>query len=307
MAKLRLNFMSEVLHRAVSLDVFLPADHMVLKDGLLPEKNRPYKTLYFLEGLMGNFSGPGDYSRLQGYAEDYNICVVVIGGENKWYQDSVLSGDNFMEMISRDVVNFTRRIFRLSHEREDTYIGGFSMGGHGAALIGLRYPEIFSKIICLSGAFHRDVFLESTEELTWDLQRRTEYQTLLGVKDMDEYPDSDNDYMKWAKRTAALDIRPEIFMCCGDKDDLLPIDEKFRQDMLNLGYGVAWRVYEGAGHSYYTCDLGVEDAFKWLRLENFVENYPYMTIQADIGVHNLNNWNTWYNLEKDASQGIKRT
>lgn len=301
MAKLMLNFMSEALRRPVSLDIFVPGDHMVLRDGPLPEANKPYKTLYFLEGLMGNHSGPGNYSRIQGFAEDYNLCVVVIGGENKWYQDSRYSGDCFTKMICQDVVNFTRRTLHLSQKREDTYIGGFSMGGHGAALLGLMHPEIFSKIVAISGAFHRDVFMEATEELTWDLQTKTNYQTLLGVEDMKDYPDSENDYMTWAKRTASLAIRPEIFMCCGDQDDLLPIDEKFRQDMLTLGYNITWKVYEGADHSYYTCDRGLEDSLQWMQLENFTENYPYMTIKADIGVHNLNNWHTWYNLEKEKA------
>lgn len=55
-------------------------------------------------------------------------------------------------MITQDIVNFTRRTFNLSDKREDTYIGGFSMGGYGALVVGLGHPEIFSKIIALSNA-----------------------------------------------------------------------------------------------------------------------------------------------------------
>lgn len=302
MAKMTLNFMSEALKRAVSMDVFVPGDHMVIPTKSLPAKNQPYKTLYFLEGLMGNHSGPGNYSKIQGFAEDYNICVAVIGGENKWYSNSDITGEFFTDFVSRDVVNFTRRVFHLSKKPEDTYIGGFSMGGHGAALVGFRHPEIFGKIIMLSGAFHKDAYLSSTEEVTWDLQTKRAYEAALGVKDIQEYIGSENDYEEAAKQTAAREDKPRLFMSCGTKDDLFGTDIAFRDELISLGYDVTWKEYEEAGHSYYTSDLGLEDALKWLELETFVENYPYMTIKADIGVHNLNNWSAWYNVEKASER-----
>lgn len=297
MAKLSLNFMSDTLRRAVPLDVFVPTDHMMLTTAPLPTANKPMKTLYYLEGLMGNHSGPGNYSRIQGFAEDYNLCVVVIGGENKWYSNSSLSGDRFIDYICKDVVNFTRKTFNLSTAREDTYIGGFSMGGHGAMLLGLSHPEIFGRIVSLSAALHHDVYLTATNPPTWDLTSKQEYETMLGVRDINDYPGTENDYTYYAELTARNPLKPQIFMCCGQLDSLHDLDATFRDHLRSLGYDVAWTDYEGVGHSYYASDLGIEDAFKWLGLENFVENYPYMTIKANCGVHNLAPWTTWYNYE----------
>ena len=57
------------------------------------------------------------------------------------------------EMAGRELVAFTRQMFPLSDQREDTFIGGLSMGGFGALRLGSYYHETFSRIFCLSGAF----------------------------------------------------------------------------------------------------------------------------------------------------------
>lgn len=48
--------------------------------------------------------------------------------------------DNYGDFIGRELVELTRKIFPLSHKREDTFIGGLSMGGYGAIPNGI---EIF--------------------------------------------------------------------------------------------------------------------------------------------------------------------
>ena len=122
MARFTTNFESEALKRPITIEAVLPADHMVLRTQPLPKKNMPYKTLYLLEGVTGNASGIFNYSKLMGLAEDYNLAVVCIGGENKWWSSMTAMNENFGDMVTRDVVNFTRRVFCLSDRREDTFI-----------------------------------------------------------------------------------------------------------------------------------------------------------------------------------------
>ena len=49
-------------------------------------------------------------------------------------------------------MEFTRRTFPLSSKREDTFIGGLSMGGFGAIVNGLKHPETFGAVCALSSA-----------------------------------------------------------------------------------------------------------------------------------------------------------
>lgn len=54
--------------------------------------------------------------------------------------------------VGKELVEVTRKLFPLSHRREDTYIAGISMGGYGALYNGMRYRHTFSKVAAISPA-----------------------------------------------------------------------------------------------------------------------------------------------------------
>ena len=70
-------------------------------------------------------------------------------GDNGFYNGHA-DGSHYGEFIGRELVTFSRKLFRLSERREDTFIGGLSMGGYGAILNALRNPETFGCVIALS-------------------------------------------------------------------------------------------------------------------------------------------------------------
>ena len=232
-----------------------------------------------------------------GLVEDYNLVVVTIGGENKWWGNSDITGDHFGDMIL-DVVNFTRRLLRLSDKREDTFIGGFSMGGYGAFVNGLRHPELFSKIISVNAALNKTSILESVNEPTWDLFLKRHYEAMFGYKDISEYEGSDNDYEALAEKVKAMgaEMMPDIFMACGNEDVLCAGNIAYRDFLKNLGYNVEWYDYP-ANHSWYSFDIGMEAAIKWLPLETFRDSFMYYGRDAYIDPRNFAHWNAWYNLE----------
>lgn len=299
MARFTTNFQSEALKRPVTVEIVLPSDHMVLKTLPMPEKNVPYKTLYLLEGLVGNASGPLNYSKLMGLAEDYNLAVVCIGGENKWWSSMTATNEDYGGMV-RDAVNFTRRAFRLSWRREDTFIGGFSMGGYGAFVNAFRYPELFGRIIGLDSAFQKVPIMTSVNEPTWDLYFRKHYEAMFNLKDIAEYENSDNDYEFLAGKLAKEGnySLPGVFMACGKEDSLYDGNAAYRELLRSLGYQVEWLEFAG-NHSWYSFDIGIEAAVKWLPLENFRENVFYYGSDAHIDGTNFAHWSTMYNVEAE--------
>lgn len=303
MARFTTNFESQVLKRPITIEIVLPADHMVLPELPLPEKNIPYKTLYLLEGITGNASGPFNYSKLMGLAEDYNLAVVVVGGENKWWSSCTAMNEDFGAMVTQDVVNFTRRSFNLSRKREDTYIGGFSMGGYGAFVNGFRHPELFSRIIALDSALNKPVFLSSVNEPSWDMFLRSHYEAMFNVSDISMYENSDNDYEYLAVQVAqhTPELMPKIFMACGREDGLISGNLELRDKLKELGYEVDWLDFDG-NHSWYSFDLGIEAAVKWLPLENFCDNVMYYGRWAHIDGTNFAYWSTMYNVEAEDSK-----
>ena len=149
MAHLTINFLTDALRRPITIEAILPTDKMAVQGFYVPEK-KPMKTMYVLEGLMSNHTGAVHYTNIQGLAEDNNLAVFIIGGENEWYANSAVGWAKYNDVVWNDLVKFTRASFNLSHDREDTFIAGFSMGGGGSLVVGLSHPEIFSRIMTFS-------------------------------------------------------------------------------------------------------------------------------------------------------------
>ena len=302
MAKMTINFTSEAVRYPITIDVVLPADHMVTTDSKLPEANKPYKTMYVLEGVMGNYSGPINYSQLMPLAEDYNFAVVTIGGANLWYSDNVASGQNYAAMV-QDVVAFTRRIFNLSRKKEDTFIAGFSMGGYGSLLLGLANPDIFGYIVSLDAALNKGGILEASEgDSVWDLFTATNYKAMFNIADVADYANSSNDYEYVAEQLARSGKElPKIFMASGNIDGLFEADKAFKDQLLGWGYDVTWFEFPGK-HNYTSFEIGMEKAVtEWLPLEdNFRGNhFIYFGPQASTQENNFpwKRWKAFYNVE----------
>ena len=161
MALIQANFMSRSLLRTVPIQVILPADKFSFSENL-PHEEKPFKTLYLLHGIFGNYTDWTANTRIQRWAEEKNLAVVMPSGDNSFYVDHPQSGSIYGSFIGEELVEITRKMFPLSRKREDTFIGGLSMGGYGAVRNGLKYYNTYSHIITLSGALH---ILETPDEL----------------------------------------------------------------------------------------------------------------------------------------------
>ena len=113
--------------------------------------NRPAKTLYLLHGYSGN-DADWEYN---GIAEDvaakYNLNVIMVNGGNEFYLDRPASGRQYCTFTGKEIVDFTRKAFGLSDRREDTLIGGLSMGSGGAMKIAVDRCEQYPQALIMSG------------------------------------------------------------------------------------------------------------------------------------------------------------
>ena len=128
MALIQADFFSKSLMRTVTINVIIPTDKAVFPGMAKPEK-KPLKTLYLLHGIFGNYTDWVTGTRLQSWAQDRGLCVVMPSGDNHFYVDNPESESYYGKFIGEDLVEFTRDTFQLSDKREDTFIGGLSMGG----------------------------------------------------------------------------------------------------------------------------------------------------------------------------------
>ena len=131
-----------------------------LADKNLPDflkLNNPYykrkaKTIILLHGYSGDCTDWLYNSAAADFSLKYNLNVVMPSGGLDFYLDKKATGHHYCEFIGEDLVNYLRDTFHIAMKKEDTFIGGLSMGGFGALHTGLMYPETFGGIMALSSA-----------------------------------------------------------------------------------------------------------------------------------------------------------
>lgn len=255
MALIQVNYLSKALFRTVPMNVILPVDRFDADtDRYLNGPERKYKTLYLLHGLLGNYIDWVSQTRIQKWAEEKNLAVVMPSGDNAFYFNSRTPWNDYGTFIGQELVEITRRMFPLSDKREDTFIAGLSMGGFGALRNGIVYSDTFSYVAGLSAAVH--IFEDTSEEANNGLfdnkeaASKTDKNPWVAVEDM----------------LAAGRSVPHIYMACGTQDDLMPANIAFRDYLESKGIKVTWDE-DDYGHDWDFWDSQIKKVLDWLPLE----------------------------------------
>lgn len=254
MAYLHMNFRSDCISRSVYPVVFLP-DLNGWRD-----VEPPYPTLYFLPGYSGGGLETAMFSNFALYSMRYGVAVVLADGENSFYTDDEQREALFSRYVGEELVEVTRSVLPLSRKREDTFIGGISMGGYGALINGLRFRDSFSKIAMLSPAlgFKR----EDDEPTPGSPVPKGELIAALGT--WKEYRHSYRDYAYAAERAAMeMEKMPDMFLACGRADGLIHPAKEFAAQMEKLGKPLVWHEAEG-GHDHTFWKKALSPMFRFL-------------------------------------------
>lgn len=222
MAFLKIDYFSKSLMRTVTVNAIIPVDKFKGK------AKKTFKTLYLLHGIYGNYTDWINGTRLQRWAEDHDLAVIMPSGENKFYVDNEKSLEFHSQFVGKELVDITRHLFPLSKKREDTFIGGLSMGGYGAIINGLKYYKTFGTIIGLSSALILDMLpLANDNKDTGYLYRKSYLENVFG--DLKKVQGSDKDYktliLKLKDKKADI---PRLYLACGSEDFLIEQNRDFK-------------------------------------------------------------------------------
>ncbi len=257
MALIQVNYLSKALFRTVPVNVILPSDKISFESGGYQMKpGQKFKTLVLLHGMLGNYTDWVTGTRIQRWAEDKNLAVIMPSGDNAFYVNSTIPNNNYEEFIGRELLQVMRNTFPLSDRREDTFIGGLSMGGYGAVRNGMKYAENYSRIIGLSSAlfkFESDsrgngVFGDSKTARESDMNYLVAYENLKRRVAAGEFP------------------MPEFYLACGTKDGLLGQTRSFRDLLSSEGVAVTYDE-EDRGHDWDFWDSQIKKVIDWLPLD----------------------------------------
>ena len=264
MAFVQVNFVSKCLMRTVTINAIIPVDKF--GPGAENAEQKPFKTLYLLHGILGNYTDWVNGTRIQAWAEAKNLAVIMPSGENRFYLDDAHSGELYGEFIGQELVEVTRKLFPLSTKREDTFIAGLSMGGYGAIRNGLKYAENFGCVAGLSAALVHYGWQDSDNSAPVFIFRRTYNEAIFG--DHDKVLGSDKDPKALLEKLQAENRPvPKMYMCCGTEDSLIGANRDLRDFLTEKGVDLTYA--EGPGrHDWEFWDTYIKKILDWLPLDD---------------------------------------
>jgi putative tributyrin esterase len=235
---------------------------------LLPEhkdiaqlQGEPLPTLYLLHGLSGDHADWLRRTRIEQFAAQYALAVVMPAANRSFYTD-MAHGAKYWTFVSEELPAVMETYFPLCKTREGRFAAGLSMGGYGAMKLGLARPERYAAIAALSAPM---MMQQTAEPADPDWMR--EMTSIFG--------DEETQYAKNADLTHLADAllpadAPRFYAACGTADFLFESNEAFMAKYQRK-FDIQYHTEPGASHTWDFWNAQIEKALEWLplkRLEN---------------------------------------
>lgn len=244
-------FPSDTLHTYVHVTVMLPKK---MKTPLeTPMKKEAYPVLYLLHGALDYGDSWIYRTDLSNLVDEKEIAVVLPSVGNSFYLDEP-EGMAYFTFLTEELLEYLEHIFPLSQKREETFIGGLSMGGYGSLYAALRKPERYGKVFSLSGAL--------------DIRRTSCFVSQCGASLPGQLRDrkalSGGAYDLFALlEKADPAVMPPVFLACGKEDFFMRDNLFFAQMMEKRGMPVTFHSADGE-HSWAFWRTWLNCAFDFL-------------------------------------------
>jgi len=235
---------SKILCTNVTFHMILPKKRLTVSES---EDWNPkaFPSLYLLHGAMEDGLTIIHNSNICALADMYDVAIILPSLNNSFFINKQ------HEFLVNELVPYTRKYFSLSQEREDTYIAGFSMGGYGAFYNGLKRPDLFSKIISISGSLDISlaaIFVRncgaSIPDCLVDKQMRKAYELEPMIRP---------------------DLSQQYYLSCGKNDFLTAANERFCNLLLRQGIDYTYAEREG-GHDWKLWSEELKAVFDWINI-----------------------------------------
>jgi len=261
-----------------------------------------YPVAYYLHGWSGNETNWVKAGRLDASMDTLvargmpEMIVVMPDGDDSWWTTAAglpdvpacvrtlpsYAGDpatfcvpwpHYDDYVAYDLVRWVDRTFRTKADRAHRGIAGLSMGGFGAFLLSLQYPELFSAAASHSGVLWPlewapdGVYarVAGTPDSVWTATRSgavwKSRQLVFGRDTTAWYA---RDPLRMLDRARARGVPlPALRADCGDADLYLPGNRAFRDGVIARGVPIAYEEHSGR-HDWNYWRTQVRGSLQWL-------------------------------------------
>ena len=140
--------MGKISGKKITFDIYLPENYR--------KKGVGYPVIYSLHGRGGFYENGGAFQPpiKKAIADGVLPPVIAVypdGTKNSWYADSKDRTILIETHIIREIIPWIDTNYNTKPSRGFRVIQGFSMGGYGASLLAVKFPELFSVCINYDG------------------------------------------------------------------------------------------------------------------------------------------------------------
>lgn len=247
---------SEALQTEVEIKIVNPDDGNVEKVLILLHGKKEKEEDHSITDKMINALG------LEEMCETHHLMVVIPSMKNCYY----ISTEEYdcVRFVSEELIDYINNMDPYASLAEKI-LGGVSMGGYGAALIGAN-TTVFNKIISISGSFIVDDILIGNPEV-WGGRKPSKEGTkntfLSYFLPLHELQDSEKKNAGYA--VSLLNGKgnaPFFILSCGTQDWLYPRNIAFIQGLKESGIDHEFISIEDGNHDYKCFREGLWRAFE---------------------------------------------
>jgi S-formylglutathione hydrolase FrmB len=226
---------SSALQRMKTFTVMLPQSY---------DTARHYPVLYLLHGWGGGHRDWSWKTRLKEYCQNREIFVVMPDANNSWY---VNSSTNPQVRYEAYIVGELPALIatRYAADTSKQAIAGLSMGGYGALMLALKYPQKYAVAASFSGALTmpRDLVVrEGWNKAAKGNNGDFTLPSLLEAFGKEQTTRDTNSVFTLAKRSSGLDSAgkarlPYFYLATGIQDPLIhivPGNRELRDSLYSL-------------------------------------------------------------------------
>lgn len=227
MATGRMEFHSQELMLHSNFSFVLPND--VEMEEVFDTKyyERDPMNLILLHGLTGTDTDWVYGGVAQLMAIQYNLNIFMPTTGNSFYLDKGYAGRNHASFIAEELPDYIHKTFGIEFRRDNTMIGGLSMGGYGSIHTAFTYPEKFCACIALSSAMViKDVATRENADVSSVLPAGMKAEIFGDLSKLLESDKNPEVLYKTAKaKTGEL---PFLYFAVGTEDNLLESNRRLR-------------------------------------------------------------------------------
>lgn len=258
MSHVQFDFRSNYLFKSTQVHIILPDVPWGGDPKEFYESGKKYPVLWLLHGGTDDSSDWSRLTRIELYARENNLIVVMPDAMNSFYANwpNAFMGFDMYDFFFKELMPMVYNWFPASDKPEDNFIAGQSMGGLGTAKFVANHPELFGGAAIFSvGA------VDLNREDPMPRAKKIIRQYELANGSLENAVNSPDNY--WQILKDRKDELPPVYCSCGTADDhyedvYLP----FKRYALENEIPITFREIEGYAHEWRLWDLEIQYVLK---------------------------------------------